>query len=42
MQVSPTLRLSVLGTNLLDRRHVEFAGGSVIRRSLYLQATWQQ
>ena len=41
VQVSPSLTLSVLGTNLLDRRHVEFTGGSEIRRRLLLQATWQ-
>ncbi|TFZ08590.1 TonB-dependent receptor plug domain-containing protein [Ramlibacter humi] len=40
-QVSPALRLSILGTNLLDRRHVEFSGGSEIRRTVYLQASWQ-
>ena len=41
LQVSPALTLSVLGTNLLDERHVEFTGASEIRRRLLLQATWQ-
>ena len=41
LQVSPALTLSVLGTNLLDKRHVEFSGGSEIGRRLLLQATWQ-
>lgn len=41
LQVSPTLTLSVLGTNLLDKRHVEFNGGSEIRRRVFLQASWQ-
>jgi iron complex outermembrane receptor protein len=40
-QVTPALSLAVLGTNLLDRRHIEFAAGSEIRRRLLLQATWQ-
>lgn len=40
-QLRPGLRLDLLGTNLLDRRHVEFAGGSEIGRRILLQATWQ-
>ncbi|WBY01716.1 TonB-dependent receptor [Ramlibacter tataouinensis] len=40
-QVRPDLRLELLGTNLLGRRHVEFAGGSEIGRRLLLQLTWQ-
>ncbi|HYD74513.1 TonB-dependent receptor plug domain-containing protein [Ramlibacter sp.] len=35
------LRLEVLATNLLDRRHVEFAGGSEIGRRFLVQLTWQ-
>jgi iron complex outermembrane receptor protein len=44
MQVTPSLRLSVLGQNLFDREHVEFndnGAASEIRRRIYLQATWQ-
>ena len=37
----PDLRLELLATNLLDRRHVEFTGGSEIGRRVLLQATWQ-
>lgn len=40
-QVQPDLQLELLGTNLLDRRHVEFVGGSEIGRRVLLRATWQ-
>lgn len=40
-QARPDLRLELLATNLLDRRHLEFAGGSEIGRRVLLQVTWQ-
>ncbi|HYF44259.1 MAG TPA: TonB-dependent receptor, partial [Ramlibacter sp.] len=44
LQVSPGLRLSLLGQNMLDKRHQEFetpTAGSLIGRRWSLQATWQ-
>jgi iron complex outermembrane receptor protein len=44
LQVSPSLRIALLGQNLLDKRHVEFeapATASQLPRRWYLQATWQ-
>lgn len=45
LQVTPSLRLALLGQNLLDKRHIEFAEsssvGSQLGRRWYLQATWQ-
>lgn len=44
LQVSPTLRIALLGQNLLDKRHVEFGtptASSQIARRWTLQASWQ-